>query len=86
MINNIVSDIELVGGEPPTEQAGNVVVGAGAGPSDRTGDPCFADREDYRLAPQSPAIDAGVVDGAPTVDLAGRPQVRRARRRRPERP
>ncbi len=74
VINNIVSDITLVGGEAPAVQAGNVVVGGGAGPLDRTGDPCFADRVDYRLAPQSPAVDAGVVDGAPTVDIDGRPR------------
>ncbi len=75
VINNIVSDIQLTGGEGPSEQAGNVVVGAGAGPLDRTGDPCFADRVDYRLAPQSPAVDAGVSDGAPSTDLAGRQRV-----------
>jgi hypothetical protein len=74
VINNVVSNIETNGGGAPDEQAGNVVAGTGAGPSDRSGDPCFADRVEYRLAPQSPAIDAGVVDGAPTDDLAGAPR------------
>jgi hypothetical protein len=36
-------------------------------------DPRFADPAggDYRLLPQSPAIDAGTADGAPTEDLSG---------------
>ena len=74
VINNIVSDIELAGDEPATVQAGNVVVGAGAGPQDHTADPCFADRTDYELAPQSPAVDIGVTDQAPTADIDGRPR------------
>ena len=74
VINNVVSDIQVLGAAPTGEQAGNVVEGAGAGPSDRSGDPCFADRVEYRLAPQSPAIDAGVADGAPADDRAGMPR------------
>lgn len=74
LINNVVSDIQIVGAGPTGEQAGNVVAGAGAGPFDRSGDPCFADRVEYRLAPQSPAIDAGITDGAPADDRAGLPR------------
>ena len=76
VINNVVSDIQLAGTEPATVQAANVVAGAGGGPEDRTGDPCFADRTDYQLAPQSPAIDLGIAAGAPTDDLDGRPRDR----------
>ena len=74
VINNIVSDIALAGDEPPAVQAGNVVEGAGGGPGDHRGDPCFADRTGYQLAPQSPAVDIGVTDGAPADDIAGRPR------------
>ena len=72
VINNVVSDIQLAGTESATVQAANVVEGAGGGPLDHSGDPCFADRTDYQLAPQSPAIDLGVSDGAPADDLDGR--------------
>ncbi len=74
VVNNIVSDIVLAGSAPASVQVGNVVEGVGAGPLDRTGDPCFADRTDYRLTPQSPAVDFGVADGAPADDITGRPR------------
>ena len=85
VINNVVSDIQVNGDRAPDEQAGNVVEGAGAGPMDLTGDPCFADRVEYQLAPQSPAIDpASSMAHRPTTSPA-RP-ARRARRRRVEGP
>ena len=39
-------------------------------------DPCFADAEsfDFRLTPDSPAIDAGMADRAPIADFDGRPR------------
>lgn len=43
-----------------------------------SGDPLFADAEngDYRVSPDSPAIDSGTSDGAPSADIEGtaRPQ------------
>jgi hypothetical protein len=75
LIGNIVSDIARQGDAAVAEQSGNVVVtGVGASAADITADPCFADRTDYRLAPQSPAVDLGDPAAAPAVDRTGRPR------------
>jgi hypothetical protein len=61
---------------PAPGAPGADVITDGAG--NRSGDPRFTDpiRNDYRLLPGSPAIDAGVVDAlAAPLDLDGRPRV-----------
>ncbi len=44
------------------------------------GDPLFVDpvRGDYRLSPESPAVDAGAASGAPAEDFTGTPRPRGA--------
>jgi hypothetical protein len=72
--------IESLHSRPPvtrfTSQAFNVI-GEGAGPRDSSDTPSFVDPKggDYRLAPDSPGIDAATSEAAPRRDRTGSPRV-----------
>lgn len=59
-----------------TEISWSNVGGGDPGPNNIAAEPRFADlqADDFRLLPDSPSIDAGTANGAPSTDIAGNPR------------
>lgn len=84
LYNNTPTDYEIEDGKPTVQSKGGNLCGDGTLNAELTQqndliglDPKFADPGafDYHLTAGSPCIDKGVVAGAPTTDLEGKPRV-----------